>query len=67
MNRIYKELLIVTILTLIISLAYHSFGIVKKGNLGIVLENGQITGEVKQEGIYFIIPILQKVEQIQKH
>lgn len=38
-----------------------SFGEVPAGHRGVVLQFGAVTGEVKPEGLYFVMPIAQRV------
>ena len=54
-----------------IALAMGSMGIVGAGQRGVLLRFGAVTGEVKQEGLYFKIPFAEQVilmsTQIQRY
>ncbi|MBI4734258.1 MAG: prohibitin family protein [Rubrobacteridae bacterium] len=59
-SRILK--IVLTVIIGLFLLSNLPFGIVPAGYRGIVLQLGAVTTDIKQEGFYFKIPFIQKVE-----
>lgn len=66
-----KKMVVGAIVVLAIGLLFSCFGIVGAGQQGVLLRFGAVTGEIKQEGLYFKIPFVEQVilmsTQIQKY
>lgn len=66
-----KKIIIIGILIAIIVLITLSVGVVGAGQRGVLLRFGAVTGDIKDEGLYFQIPFVEQVvlmsTQIQKY
>ena len=66
-----KLVVVAVVVIAAIALAMGSMGIVGAGQRGVLLRFGAVTGEVKEEGLYFKIPFAERVvlmsTQIQKY
>lgn len=68
---IEKKIIIAGIILAIIALLSSSAGVVGAGQRGVLLRFGAVTGEIKNEGLYFKIPFVEQVAlmstQIEKY
>ena len=66
-----KFVVITAIFVLALILVFSSIGIVGAGQRGVLLRFGAVTGDIKNEGLYFKIPFVEQVvlmsTQIQKY
>ena len=66
-----KMIVPIVVLIALVSVAWGSMGIVGAGQRGVLLRFGAVTGDVKEEGLYFKIPFAEQVvlmsTQIQRY
>jgi regulator of protease activity HflC (stomatin/prohibitin superfamily) len=66
-----KMIVPIVVVIALVSVAWGSMGIVGAGQRGVLLRFGAVTGEVKEEGLYFKIPFAEQVilmsTQIQRY
>jgi len=66
-----KKIVVIVAVIAVLVLAAGSTGIVGAGQRGVLLRFGAVTGEIKEEGLYFKIPFAEQVvlmsTQIQKY
>ena len=66
-----KKIVVIGVVIAALALAAGSMGIVGAGQRGVLLRFGAVTGEIKEEGLYFKVPFAEQVvlmsTQIQKY
>jgi prohibitin 2 len=66
-----KKIVVIGLVIAALVLAVGSMGIVGAGQRGVLLRFGAVTGEIKEEGLYFKVPLAEQVvlmsTQIQKY
>jgi len=66
-----KLIIPIVVIVALVSVAFGSMGIVGAGQRGVLLRFGAVTGNVKEEGLYFKVPIAEQVvlmsTQIQRY
>ena len=60
-KKIIKTILTSVVVLIVLTVTFGSFGTVSAGEKGVLLNFGAVTGKVFDEGLYFKIPLIQRV------
>jgi len=60
-KKVINIILVALLGIVVLGIIFGSFGIVGAGERGILLRFGAVTGNIKQEGLYFKIPFIERV------